>query len=612
MRGERLETRADARSNVDPVILSAGTGPQDLEVHHRQKEKRKALEMRHLRRLPVSTRTQGMLRIPSPLLACLRLRLAGTAAADASTSHSIYSILSVRHASLTSAIGNGIRKSRSAESSLGSNGRSRKPQRSKDEAAAAEAEDTTCPEDVQFDEEEFIRTGNFRALPKRYQSEVKENGKAKHQAAGEEEAPRPLVRKILVRPYEGNNPQEDNDNADENDNDQKKNKNKKEEPTSPLARSKPKLHVKPPESIPYTTPASEFIYGTSAVEAALRCTRRKLYKLYIYQGPEEEQINATKLALHKLALTKGVHCKVVYAEWDRVLDKMSEGRPHNGVILEASPLPTLPITGFARVEEVDFDDSNDSKPLTHFKVELGPQSREEAAVNGTDNRIAMINPGLRKRYPLVLLLDGILDPGNLGAVIRSAYFLGVDAIAFSGRNSAPMSPVTIKASAGAAENMTLLKVTNNTVDFVRRSQENGWRFYAADAPQAGAETVSESDSDSSSASASAPAPFGVPTFNLLREAPTVIMLGSEGTGLSPQLRAQADAVVGIPSARRVVGSAEAGATATVEVGVESDLARVDSLNVSVAAALLMQMFLRHPLCMTELPRQESKSKAKKK
>lgn len=536
-----------------------------------------------------------MFRFPSPRLAHLRLRLAGPAAAtDTFLSPSI----PARHASLTSAIGHGIRKSRGAESSLDRDRRGRQSHRSNDENETHTHENKSWSEEFEFDEDEFIRTGNFRALPRRYQgtrsSDMKKNGKAKEkdQASSEEgQEERPLVRKILVRPYEG--PNHNNSSHADNTKDPKNNKKNSKDKTS---RTKPKQNVKVPASIPYTTPASEFIYGTTAVEAALRCTRRKLYKLYIYQGPEEDELSETKIALQKLALSKGVYAKIVYAGWDRLLDKMSAGRPHNGVILEASPLPKLPITSFEKVEKLDFSDNDSNENnIDHFKVQLAPQSREEAAINGTSPLVPMINPTVhQKRYPLTLLLDGILDPGNLGAIIRSAYFLGIDAIAFAGRNSAPLSPVTIKASAGAAENMTLLKVTNNTVEFMKRSQENGWRFYAADAPQPGAETLSPS-SDSNSEEA--------PSFNLLRQAPTVIMLGSEGTGLSPQIRAQADAIVGIPSARRVRG-------ASVDIGIDSDPARVDSLNVSVAAALLMEMFLRHPLCVSDVPKKTKASKKK--
>jgi 21S rRNA (GM2251-2'-O)-methyltransferase len=325
-----------------------------------------------------------------------------------------------------------------------------------------------------------------------------------------------------------------------------------------------------PASIPYTTPASEFIYGLSAVEAAIRCTRRKLYVLYIYQSADEA-LSSEKITLRKLALALGIRVKMAFAEWDKLLDKMSAGRPHNGCILEASPLPQLPV---ACLELVSLPTED------HFSVSLSAQSVEEAAVNGSNGqveRLPRFDEADQKRFPFVLLLDGILDPGNMGAIIRSAYYLGVDALVLTGRNSAPMTPVTIKASAGAAENMTILKAKNE-LDFIRRSRQNGWRFYAADSPANVADlaatesTVVEDGSDGAGSGTS-----------ILMSAPTVLMLGSEATGLMPRIKAQADGFVSIPGAR-----------IRPDLGI-NDAARVDSLNVSVAAAMLMEMLMRVPL-----------------
>lgn len=81
-----------------------------------------------------------------------------------------------------------------------------------------------------------------------------------------------------------------------------------------------------PESLPYTTAASEFLYGYSTVLAALKAGRRKLYKLYIH---ERGWNNEGRAAL--VARAKGAHVTVqrVPDEYERVLDKASRGRPHN-------------------------------------------------------------------------------------------------------------------------------------------------------------------------------------------------------------------------------------------------------------------------------------------
>lgn len=92
----------------------------------------------------------------------------------------------------------------------------------------------------------------------------------------------------------------------------------------------PGLRVKtnPPQGIPYTTPASEFLYGTSVIIAALKSSRRKFYKLYIYSG-ENREAGTRDAAVGKLGLAAGVEVINVEGEWLRLMDKMSNGRPHN-------------------------------------------------------------------------------------------------------------------------------------------------------------------------------------------------------------------------------------------------------------------------------------------
>ncbi|RHZ48959.1 RNA methyltransferase [Aspergillus thermomutatus] len=454
---------------------------------------------------------------------------------------------SIRNASLNSAIGRGIRKSQSVE------GRNQPQKSSIDDSdqprVRRQGGRFESRKDVSikaFDEDEFIKTGRFRGLqpkrgaslaePKRPRTQAHERAKTiKEQRKERDLLERSRLKKGEKRFTEG-------------------------EP------EKKKKHVLVPDSVPYATPASEFIYGTSAVEAALRSGRRQLYKLYIYQGDNEE-LGPTRSMLRKLALSKNIKVKMAYAGWDRLFDQMSSGRPHNGCILDASPLPQLPVKSLCAAPTLGANE---------FRVVLAPQSKEEAVVNSTNNCIPVRHLPGKSRYPVVLLLDGVTDTGNLGGIIRSAYYLGIDAIVFAGRNCAPLSPVTIKASAGAAENMPLIKVSNE-VDFIQQSKANGWRFFAADAPAPGSSYPDTSgDIDL--------------TRNALTQAPSVIMLGSEGFGLSAHIKSHADSIVSIPGARNIT-----------QWGYEKDPARVDSLNVSVAAAILMEQFLRVPILVEAAP-----------
>ena len=81
-------------------------------------------------------------------------------------------------------------------------------------------------------------------------------------------------------------------------------------------------------SIPYTTASSEFLYGTSVVQAALRAQRRKLYKLYVYDGDNRESSDEN-IAIRRLALQHQVVVDRVKNDRLRLMDKMSENRPHN-------------------------------------------------------------------------------------------------------------------------------------------------------------------------------------------------------------------------------------------------------------------------------------------
>ncbi|KAG4417470.1 hypothetical protein IFR04_009423 [Cadophora malorum] len=306
-----------------------------------------------------------------------------------------------------------------------------------------------------------------------------------------------------------------------------------------------------PLSVPYTTPASEFLYGTSVVEAAIisrRSPKRKLYKLYIYTGENREDAERDS-RLERLARKNGIQVLRVGSEWIRLMDKMSSGRPHNGYILEASPLPRLPVTHLGEFR------SNESQE--GFEVSVDHQSKEEAAVNGTNSFIQTVSYP-RGRKPLVLLLDSIVDPGNIGGIIRTASFLGVTAVAISTRNSASFTPVVLKASAGASENITLFSV-NKPAGFIVDSKTAGWRVYAAVAP-------SKRNDPSMPASLS--------TDDLadpLSQAPCILMLGSEGEGLRWNLRSKADVDLYIQ------GSGQSFS--------------VDSLNVSVATGILCHAFL---------------------
>lgn len=141
--------------------------------------------------------------------------------------------------------------------------------------------------------------------------------------------------------------------------------------------------------------------------------------------------------------------------------------------------------------------------------------------------------------PFLLLLDGVTDPHNLGACLRTADALGVHAVVVPKDRSAGMSPVVAKVASGAAESVPLITVTN-LARAMERLKEAGVWLYGAD-EQGEANLV-----------------------GLKLGGPAAWVLGAEGQGLRRLTREHCDVRVRIPM-----------------------LGQVESLNVSVAAALCL-------------------------
>lgn len=313
-------------------------------------------------------------------------------------------------------------------------------------------------------------------------------------------------------------------------------------------------------NIKYTTAASQFLYGKSVVKAALEQGRRKLYKLFIYGG-ENRRDSKDNAIITRLAERRGVPITIIPNEDQRLMDKMSMGRPHNGFVLETSPLPRLPVKSLSRLEE--------TPGKLGFHVKLDYQSREEEAINGQDTFIPRKNDHAPK--PFVLLLNEILDPGNLGGILRTASYLGVDAVGITNRSSSTLTPVVLKSAAGAVEEITIFSV-DSPVAFIEESKKSGWKTYAAVAPP-DPKLVQRHDKFISTTN--------VETEQPLASHPCILVLGNEGHGLSKPIKVAADFELSVPYFVRN--------------------SSVDSLNVSVAAGLLCHSFVRTPSITASTP-----------
>jgi len=124
---------------------------------------------------------------------------------------------------------------------------------------------------------------------------------------------------------------------------------------------------------------------------------------------------------------------------------------------------------------------------------------------------------------LVLALDGVEDPQNLGALLRVADGAGVDGVVLTERRSAPLSPVAVKASAGAAEHLRIARVVNLVRALEDLKRQNLWII--------GLDEHGDSDYDN---------------FDLTGDC--VLVLGREGAGLHDLVRRTCDHLLRIPMA----------------------------------------------------------------
>jgi 23S rRNA (guanosine2251-2'-O)-methyltransferase len=146
---------------------------------------------------------------------------------------------------------------------------------------------------------------------------------------------------------------------------------------------------------------------------------------------------------------------------------------------------------------------------------------------------------LEGKTPLLVVLDGVQDPRNLGAIVRSAHALGADGVVIGKDRAAPVTPAAVKAAAGATEHVPIARVTNLARALETLKQRGVWTAGAVveDAP---------------------------PPHEVDLTGPIALVLGAEGKGLRPLVERGCDHRVLIPM-----------------------LGQVASLNVSVAAGILL-------------------------
>jgi len=155
--------------------------------------------------------------------------------------------------------------------------------------------------------------------------------------------------------------------------------------------------------------------------------------------------------------------------------------------------------------------------------------------------------------PLLVALDQVQDPQNLGSVCRTAECAGAGGVVIPERRAAEVTPAVCKASAGAVEHLPVARV-RNLADFLIAARGAGcWSYGAVAAGQEGRE----------------PVPYDRPEY---RGAGVILVLGSEGSGLRPRVAGACDELIALP----IRG-------------------RIESLNVAAAASAILYEILQAKL-----------------
>lgn len=268
----------------------------------------------------------------------------------------------------------------------------------------------------------------------------------------------------------------------------------------PPPKSKPSRPHGPP-----ARPASDWLTGHHAVREALRADRRRIDRLLLRDGGRFDDAEA----IVQLARSRGIR---VESADETALDGLAgpDGRSQ-GVALQVGPLPELTLDAF-----------------------LATQASADPAAG----------PPAGRR---IVVLDGVEDPQNVGAIARVAEAAGCTGLILTDRRAPPITPAVSRASAGAIEWLPVVRVTN----LVRTLEQlKAARYWVLAAELERSESIHA-------------LPDRILTGDL------VVVLGAEGRGIRPGVLEQADHRVRIPMRGRVA-----------------------SLNVATAGAVILYELLR--------------------
>ena len=222
--------------------------------------------------------------------------------------------------------------------------------------------------------------------------------------------------------------------------------------------------------------SNEFIYGIHAINAVLEKSPERLIEAFVLKGRQDDRLSPVLNELQRLGIS-------VQQMGRKALDDKAGGANHQGVIARVKP----------------------TKNLNEHDLDLIIAQHEN---------------------PLLLVLDGVTDPHNLGACLRNADAAGVAAVIVPKDRSAPMTATVSKVACGAAETVPLVRVTN-LARTMRALQEQGVWFVGT---------------------------AGEATHNIYQAKLTgslAIVMGAEGDGMRRLTRETCDDLIKIPMAGTV-------------------------------------------------------------
>ncbi|CAM3566949.1 23S rRNA (guanosine-2'-O-)-methyltransferase RlmB [Vibrio aerogenes CECT 7868] len=220
----------------------------------------------------------------------------------------------------------------------------------------------------------------------------------------------------------------------------------------------------------------EYIYGIHAVNAVLQTSPDRFIEVFALQGREDERLSAVMAQCKQFGIS-------VQFMGRKALDNKVNGENHQGIIARVKPAKLL--------NEHDLD-------------------------------------GIIEQHeqPLLLVLDGVTDPHNLGACLRNADAAGVAAVIVPKDKSAPLTSTVSKVACGAAETVPLIRVTN-LARTMRALQEKGVWFVG---------TAGEANQD---------------IYQSKLTGSLAIVMGAEGDGIRRLTRETCDELIKIPMAGSV-------------------------------------------------------------